>query len=155
MERFPEKVKAARNELDLSQTQLGELAGVSLRTIVAYEKGEKEPRPSTLLKLAKALKVSVRFLTDDECNNPMQDIEKDGYIEEARRRYGSRGMKDMQTLLAENTALFAGGELSQEQKDTFFQAIMTAYVTCKEEAKKKYGHRKTTGTAATGNGAED
>lgn len=153
MERFPEKVKAARNELGLSQTRLAEMAGVSLRTILAYEKGEKEPRPSTMLKLAKALGVSARFLSDDGCDDPMRDIEKDGYIEEARRLYGSRGMRDMKELLAENTALFAGGELSQEQKDVFFQEIMTAYVTCREEAKKKFG-RKKTGAAASGNGGE-
>lgn len=139
MKQFPEKVKDARSELGLSQSQLGESAGVSLRTILAYEKGEKKPRQCTMLKLAKALKVSVKFLSDDNCENPMEDIEKDGYIEEARERYGSRGARDMEKLLAENTALFAGGELSQDQKDAFFQAVMTAYVTCKEEAKRKFG----------------
>lgn len=141
MKQFSEKVKDARSELGLSQSQLGEIAGVSLRTILAYEKGEKKPRQSTMLKLAKALKVSVKFLSDDNCENPVEDIEKDGYIEEARERYGSRGARDVEKLLAENTALFAGGELSQDQKDAFFQAVMTAYVTCKEEAKKKFGHR--------------
>lgn len=139
MKRFPEKVKDARSELGLSQSQLGEIAGVSLRTILAYEKGEKKPRQCTMLKLAKALKVSVKFLSDDNCENPVEDIEKDGYIEEARERYGSRGARDVEKLLAENTALFAGGELSQDQKDAFFQAVMTAYVTCKEEAKRKFG----------------
>ena len=47
----------------------------------------------------------------------------------------------MDQLLQENTALFAGGELSQEQKDMFFQAVMTAYVTCREEAKAKFGRK--------------
>ena len=141
MKPFSEKVRDARNELGLSQTQLGEAAGVSLRTILAYEKGEKTPRPATMLKLAKALKVSVKFLSDDECENPVEDIEKDGYIEEARERYGSQGARDVEALLADNAALFAGGELSQEQKDAFFQAVMTAYVTCKEEAKAKFGKK--------------
>ena len=53
----------------------------------------------------------------------------------------SKGARDVDELLAENTALFAGGKLSQEQKDAFFNAIMTAYVTCKEEAKAKFGHK--------------
>lgn len=43
--------------------------------------------------------------------------------------------------VADNAALFAGGELSQDQKDAFFQAVMTAYVTCKEEAKAKFGRK--------------
>ena len=141
MKPFTDKVRDARIELGLTQTQLGEAAGVSLRTILAYEKGEKKPRQATMLKLAKALKVSVKFLSDDACEDPMDDIEKDGYIEEAREKYGSKGGRDIEQLLADNAALFAGGELTQEQKDEFFQAIMTAYVTCKEEAKAKFGRK--------------
>ena len=141
MKPFTDKVRDARIELGLTQTQLGEAAGVSLRTILAYEKGEKKPRQATMLKLAKALKVSVKFLSDDACEDPMEDIEKDGYIEEAREKYGSKGGRDIEQLLADNAALFAGGELTQEQKDEFFQAIMTAYVTCKEEAKSKFGRK--------------
>lgn len=142
MKSFADKVKDARAELGLSQIQLGEMVGVSNRAIVSYESGEKKPRRSTMLKLAKALKVSVKFLTDDSCMNPMEDIEKDGYIKEAREKYGAKGARDMETLLAENAALFAGGDLSQEQKDVFFEAVMKAYLACKEEAHKKYGHRK-------------
>lgn len=139
MKPFSEKVKSARSELGLSQKQLAELVGVSTRSIQVYERGEKMPRRSTMFRLAKALKVSVKFLSDDDCKNPLEDIDKDGYIEEAWKNYGPRGANDIDQLLADNTALFAGGELSQEQKDAFFQAVMTAYVTCKEEAKKKFG----------------
>ena len=92
-------------------------------------------------RLAKALKVSVKFLVLDECEDPMAEIEKDNYIEEARERYGAKGARDVEQLLADNAALFAGGELSQDQKDAFFQAVMTAYVTCKEEAKAKFGRK--------------
>ena len=141
MKTFSEKVKDARLQLGLSQQQLGEATGVSLRTILSYEKGEKMPRQGTLLKLAKALGVSSKFLTDDHCDNPMEDIEKDSYIEDARERYGYKGAKDVDKLLSDNAALFAGGELSQEQKDEFFHAVMVAYVTCKEEAKKKFGRK--------------
>ena len=58
MKSFADKVKDARAELGLSQIQLGEMVGVSNRAIVSYESGEKKPRRSTMLKLAKALKVS-------------------------------------------------------------------------------------------------
>lgn len=142
MATFPEKVKMARNELGLTQTELGDAIGISLRTILDYEKGKKTPRQSTMLRLAKALKVSVKYLTDDECDDPMAEIEKDGFIEAARARYGAPGARDVDTLLSENQALFAGGELSQEQKDEFFQAIMAAYVTCREESKRKFTPKK-------------
>ena len=38
-------------------------------------------------------------------------------------------------------ALFAGGELPQEAKDAFFEAVMKAYITCKEESKKTFGRK--------------
>ena len=109
MKSFAEKVRDARIELGLTQPQLGELCGVSGRAVQTYEKGEKMPREATMLKLAKALHVSVKFLTDKECDNPLADIEKDGYIEEARERYGAKGVRDVQALLNDNQALFAGG----------------------------------------------
>ena len=141
MKTFSEKVKEARVSLGMSQPQLGKKIGLSTRSVIAYEKGEKKPRPASMLKLAKALGVSVKFLSDDECEDPMADIEKDDYIGEARNRYGASGDKDMDELLSANTALFAGGELSQDQKDAFFEAVMKAYITCKEEARKKYGKK--------------
>ncbi len=141
MKSFAEKVKDARCELDYSQSQLAEQIGVSLRSVLAYEKGEKTPRQGTMLKLARVLNVSVRFLTDENCDNPLQDIEKDGYIEEARERYGSKGARDVETLLEENKALFAGGELSQDAKDAYFEAIMSAYLECKTTAREKFGRK--------------
>ena len=141
MKTFSEKVKEARVSLGISQPQLGKKIGLSVRSVIAYEKGEKKPRPASMLKLAKALGVSVKFLSDDECEDPMADIEKDDYIAEARERYGAAGAKNMDELLSANTALFAGGELSQEQKDAFFEAVMKAYITCKEEARRKFGKK--------------
>ena len=51
-----------------------------------------------MLKLAKALGVSVKFLSDDECEDPIADIEKDDYIAEAWERYGAAGAKNMDDL---------------------------------------------------------
>ena len=141
MKTFAEKVKDARAELNLSQLQLAEIADVSVRAIQTYEQGLKQPRQGVMLKLAKALNVSVKFLSDDTCEDPLEDIEKDGYIAEARERYGSKGANDIDSLLSANQALFAGGELSQDQKDKFFEAVMTAYVTCKEGAREKFGRK--------------
>ena len=41
------------------------------------------------------------------------------------------GAKELDDLLEKNLSLFAGGEASQEAGDTFFEAVMTAYVTGK------------------------
>ena len=141
MKTFAEKVREARLQKQLSQTELGNRIGVTIRTITSYEKEGKMPRKKMLYALAKELEVSTRYLTDETCDDPQADIEKDAYLEEAWGKYGASGERDVNGLLAANTALFAGGELSQEQKDAFFQAVMTAYVTCKEEAKTKFGRK--------------
>ena len=139
---FSDKIKRAREVVKLTQLELAKEVGVSQRTIASYESGGARARRSTTEKLARALKVSVKYLSDDNCTNPLEDIEKDEYIDQARALYGAQGVRDMDELLRDNTALFAGGELSQEQKDAFFQAVMTAYVTCKQEASKKFTPKK-------------
>ena len=137
MKTFAQKVADARHARSLSQMELAELVGVSDRSIKSYEKGTI-PRASTLAKLARALQVSVTYLTNDNCDDPQADIEKGSYVAEARSKYGAEGARDVDQLLAANKALFAGGELSEEQKDVFFAAVTAAYMTCKEEAKKKF-----------------
>lgn len=139
---FSDKIKRARDIANLTQQELADSIGVSKRTIASYESQGAVPRRSTLARLARALKVSVKYLSDDACTDPLKDIEQDDYVAEARALYGEKGARDMEGLLAANTALFAGGELSQEQKDVFFQAVMEAYVLCKEGAKETYGRKK-------------
>ena len=45
-------------------------------------------------------------------------------------------------MQAENTALFAGGTLSEEAKDAYFQAVAEAYYDCKKAARKTFGKKK-------------
>jgi len=138
---FSDKIKRAREVAGMTQQELADAVGVSKRTIASYESSGAIARRSTTEKLAAALKVSVKFLSDEACTDPLAEIEKDTYVEQARALYGAKGVRDMDELLRDNAALFAGGELSEEQKDQFFQAVMTAYVTSKEEAKKKFGRK--------------
>lgn len=139
---FSDKIKRSREIVGLTQDELAAQVGVSRRTITAYECTNALARRSTITKLARALKVSVKYLMDDGCTDPLADIEKDAHVEEARRLYGASGARDVDALLSENAALFAGGDLSQEEKDAFFEAVMRAYVACKDEARRKFGTDK-------------
>ncbi|HET8837901.1 MAG TPA: helix-turn-helix domain-containing protein [Flavobacteriaceae bacterium] len=47
----PTEIKGLRLKLKLSQTEFGELIGVSLRSVQAYEKGNTKPSADTLMKL--------------------------------------------------------------------------------------------------------
>lgn len=141
MKTFSEKVREARAALNLNQQQLGDMSGVSKRSIAAYESTDVKPRGNVMKKLAAALQVSVDYLLNDEISDPKHGIEKAPFLKEAYEKYGNRAAKDVDALLEQNAALFAGGAFDQETKDAFFEAVMKAYLTCKEEARKTYSRR--------------
>lgn len=141
MKTFSEKVREARQLLNLSQEELGRLVGVSARAVVAYETTETKPRASTLRKLADTLKVSVDYLKNDGIDDPLYGIEKQPFVDEARALYGSKAAREIDFLMERNAALFAGGEISQEAKDAYFEAVMQAYLECKNKAKEKYSSK--------------
>lgn len=142
MKTFGEKVRQAREILELSQETLAKEAGLSQRSITSYETNQSRPRGATARRLAKVLGVSTDYLLNDGEDDPREGLSKDIHLENVYRSYGSLGEREARELLEKNMALFAGGNLSQEAKDAFFEAVMTAYVTCKEEARKTYAPGK-------------
>ena len=126
MKSFGAKVKEQRGNLGLSQKQLAEKAGMGIRTITSYELGERKPYQAQLYKLAKALEVSTEYLQNDNIEDPSYGLDRMEYVED----------------MAENTALFAGGTLSEEAKDAYFQAVAEAYYDCKKAARKTFGKKK-------------
>ena len=144
MTRFGEKLKEGRSRLGLGQEQLAELCGVTRRTIVSYETGGKLPRPRTLQRLSEVLIVTQRYLTTDSCDDPRAGIEEEPHLNAAMEAYGRRGADEMAALLRQNQALFAGGSLSEEQKDLFYEAVTKAYFLNKQRAREKFGARSDT-----------
>jgi len=139
---FEEKVRMRREEMHLSQEQLADLCGLTRRSIVSYETTGRKPYASSLRKLAAALGVTVRYLEHDEILDPLAGIDEEPFIQEAREMYGKRGADEMASLLSQNEALFAGGTLTEDQKDMFFEAIARAYFMNKERARDKFGKKK-------------
>lgn len=139
---FQDKVKDRRGLLGLTQKQLAEKAGIGFRTIVTYESGERFPHAAQLYKLAKALGVSTEYLKSDEIEDPTYGLDRMDYVEQMRQTAGTGEAMSLETMLAQNQALFAGGAVSEDAKDAYFQAVMKAYLECKEAAKKTYGRRK-------------
>lgn len=146
MTRFGEKIRNRRIELGLRQEQLADLVGVSRRTIVSYETTEAKPYSRTMRRLAEALGVTEQYLKDDDCEDPQAGIETERYIRAARDEFGKKGADEMAEALAQNTALFAGGTLSEEQKDMYFEALSRAYFSNKRRAREKFGSKNPDGT---------
>lgn len=130
-----EKIRERRTHLGLTQTELAEQIGVTLRTITKYEKQGVMPRGRNLRELAKALNVSELYLSKDEIEDETYGMEEAPYIESVHVSYGKQGANAMERILLETQALFAGGDIPQEDKDKFFQAVMASYVATKNDAK--------------------
>lgn len=139
---FKEKVKEQRGRLGLTQKELADKSGIGFRTIVTYEAGERFPQPAQLYKLAKALEVSTEYLKDDKIEDPSYGLERMDYVEEVRQKEGKKDALYVENMLKENQALFAGGDISEEAKDQYFQALMEAYLDCKKAARETYGRKK-------------
>lgn len=138
MEKLAEKIRVLRSKNNIYQEELAAAVGVTARSISAYESGSAIPRKKTLRKLAKALNVTVEYLTNDAAVDPEAGRQREEKIEFVRESFGDRSANEMAELLDRNIAFLAGGAVDQEAKDAFFDALMAAYVTCKSEAKRKF-----------------
>ena len=130
--KFSEKLRRARINAGLTQSQLASELGVSLRTVTNYETGDRYPKKRELYKkMAEVLGVEVNYLlTEDE-----------DFIADAGEKYGAKGARQAQELLSEVTGLFAGGCLAQEDMDEMMRAIQDAYWIAKEK-NRKYSPKK-------------
>lgn len=124
---FGEKIKMLRKQKGLSQAELGKLVHVSARSITAYETSGTYPRKmETYELLAKALDTDVNYLrTENE--EMMSDIGE---------KYGTRGQRQMEALKSQVSALFAGGELNEEEQMAFLMDLNDIFLDAKKKAKK-------------------
>lgn len=122
---FGIKLKNQRTERGISQQTLAEKSGISLRTIQNYESGQRHPANINIVKsIASALDVSVEYLLDD----------KSRYIIDAAEKGGENAAADIDRLLSDIQALFAGGTLSQSDKDKVMRAVNEIYWETKDVA---------------------
>ena len=136
MTRFAEKIKLSREALNLSQEELAQLIGTSRRTIVSYENGGAKPHDKNLRKLASTLGVTVSYLQNDESDDPEDNIDQEPYIRQARNEFGKKASEQLAEALKANAALFAGGSLTDEQKDDFYEALTSLYLSTRRRARE-------------------
>ena len=124
---FGDRIKELRNLADMSQQELANRTGLSLRSIQNYESNQRYPKDVAILnKLCAALGTTIEALMKEE----------DQFILEAASKFGSRGKNDAEKLIEEVGGLFAGGELNEEDKDKVFRAITEMYWKAKDNNKK-------------------
>lgn len=70
------RIRKARRDADLSQAKLGELLGVSDKTVAAWEKGRNEVGSVSLTQLAKELHVPVIYFYGEDPNAGAMPLER-------------------------------------------------------------------------------
>ena len=115
---FGEKFRAEREKKGLTQQQTADGLGINRRMITRYENGISFPRTrDAYKKIADFFETDVNYLlTEDEA-----------FVMEASEQYGSRGMKQAKELIDCMSGLFAGGTLSEQDKDAVMKALQDIY----------------------------
>ena len=120
--KFGEKLRALRIQNHLTQTALAEKLGVSLRTLQNYESCSMYPKQTDIYaKIAAFFNVSTDYLLKDERPAPTA--------------YELNMPAD--ELIAQIGSLFAGGELSEEDKDKVLCTINDLYWQAKRNNQSK------------------
>lgn len=133
-----EKIKDRRITMNMTQKDLADCVGTTVRTISSYEAAGSKPRGLNLRKLCTVLNVSESYLLNDEIEDPTYGIEEAPYIESARTTYGKKGAMDVEKLLTQTKAMFAGGDVPEEDKELFFQAVTEAYFANRQRTSEKF-----------------
>ncbi len=129
--KFGEKVKKLRKEAHLSQAELAKQIGVTVRTVQSYEANSGHPKQREIYyKLADIFHCDVNYLLTEE----------EEFISSAGEQYGPRGAKQAANVLDQVQALFAGGELSDDDQLAFITEIQQLYLDSKKRARKFTPH---------------
>ena len=115
---FGEKFKAEREKRGLTQQEVADALGLNRRMITRYEHDLSFPRyKDAYKKIADFFEVDVNYLlTEDE-----------EFVVQASEQYGSRGLKQAQDIIDGMSGLFAGGTLSEQDKDAVMKALQDIY----------------------------
>lgn len=135
---FGQKMKMARISGKISQTDLARRVGVSRRSIFDYENDNAIPRRKTLQKIADELNVTATYLTNPDEDNPKAGKARELCEDAVREKFGETAVREMDDLSERASAFFAGGEISQADKDALFEIMATAYYAAKIKAGEKF-----------------
>ena len=123
---FKDTLREFRKQKGWSQQQLADALHVTKRTITNYEAGRSYPNMDVISRLEGVFNVRIDLLMDGQ----------DEFIAQAQAQGGYRGKLGAEQLVKEVGGLFAGGGLSETDKDAVMKALQDAYWDAKKENKK-------------------
>lgn len=125
---FGRRLRTLREENKLTQRELADRLSITPRTLQNYESERMHPKNSAIYgQLAAIFRVSVDYLLGEE--------------ESEKKLSENKSEKEIRNLVEDIGGLFAGGELSDEDKDKVMKTITELYWRAKEK-NKKYSAKK-------------
>lgn len=120
---FAQKVRELRRTKEFTQQELADLLGVSLRTVVSYETGKSYPKQRIVYaRLAEIFGVDEDYLRIEGDSEPAT---------------GGTPREEADRLVERIRTMFAGGSLSEQDRDAVMRALQDAYWDACEEERKK------------------
>ncbi len=116
--KFSAQLRRLREAANLTQEQVANAIGVSLRTYKNYEAGSTYPRFTRIYeRIAHFYKIQPEQLYNQE----------DRFLSDVQAIYGTSGRHQAEAVLQQFNALFAGGTLSEDERDQVMQQIQNIY----------------------------
>ena len=130
---FAEKFRRERENRGLTQQQVADSLGLTRKMISLYENGVSLPRTrEAYKKIADFFGVEMDYLL----------TENEDFVARASAQYGARGKRQAQDLVDGISGLFAGGTLSEHDKDAVMKALQEIYWDSKARNAQKYTPKK-------------
>ena len=129
MMKFRDKLRVQRKSKGISQQTLADAIGVTRGSIANYERGISYPKNREIYnKFAEFFDMDVNYFHIED--------EDEVFLAVVMERFGKTGMNRAQMLLRETAALFAGGELSEEDTIAFQREMQMIFLDSMERSRK-------------------
>ncbi len=116
--KFGEKLKSLRKEKNMTQADLAAVLGISTRTVQNYESGNLYPKNSEIYgKISNIFGVTADYLLD----------ESDFEVTDKFKNGKTASKEDIDEIISNVSALFAGGTVTEADKDRVIAALTKAY----------------------------
>ncbi len=117
---FCEKLRLLRKNAGMTQEDLAKKLQISKRTIVYYEQGIRIPRfPEIYQVLGEIFGVTPEYLQDN--------------TQDTSAANPDNGMEEAAQIISQVKALFAGGKLSEQDRDAVMRELQEVYWEIKAE----------------------
>lgn len=109
------RIKEARENLGLTQKELGDLLGVTGSAVTNYENETSHPKELIMYKLFEVLHVDANFLFQDEMKkSPAQESETDERKQKLIKNYDAMNDEGKEALTNMSDDMVAGGRYKSE-----------------------------------------